>query len=77
MEMDSECEMEEEILSDSSMEGLKEQRKRMINSRSWLKLHWPSIAPNTDHSCQISRNLVKFLAFLNFLCKKQVFPAGA
>jgi len=74
MEMDSEYEMEEETLSDSSMEGLNEQRK---NSRSWLKHHWTRKSPEKDHSCQISRNFEHFLSFLKFLMQKQGLPVGA
>ena len=73
MEIDREYEIEEETLSDSSMEGLKEQIKSMMNSISWLKYHWPSKAPKKDHSCQISKNLEHFLSFLKFLMQKTGF----
>jgi len=42
MERDSEYELEEETLSDSSMERFEKQKgakKSMINSKSWLRLH--------------------------------------
>ena len=48
-------------------------KKSMIKSRYWLRLHWPNIALDEEHSAQISKNLGQFLHLWKFWPKKQTF----
>ena len=48
-------------------------KKSMIKLRYWLRLPWPNIVLDEEHSTQILKKLRHFVHFWNFWPKKQTF----